>query len=38
VATLSSTKTVRSIVYNGPRKLDHGIRKLWEREGLKWEE
>ena len=25
-------------VYNGPRKLDQGISKLWEREGLKWEE
>jgi hypothetical protein len=25
-------------LYNGPRKLDHGISKLWEREGLKREE
>jgi hypothetical protein len=24
--------------YNGPRKLDHGISKLWERAGLQWEE
>jgi hypothetical protein len=31
---------LRSLVlpYNGPRKLDHGISKLWEREGLKREE
>ena len=25
-------------IYNGPRKLDHGIRKLWERERLNREE
>jgi hypothetical protein len=31
-------QTCPGVEYNGPRKLDHGISKLWEREGLKREE